>query len=221
MRSSPRISRTQGDAVPEVSLEETVASEALAPSHSGGSATTPQQMIEDLEEADFYFQQGLHEEAEEVYKRVLDAAPISPAGHAATSGRSKLPAASPRMLPRSRLRGRSRLDPGGGIRRDAAGHSRSPRSSSPDSKPAMRSPPRVEAEQQESGEGDFGMDLPDPSTLPDLDEAEDLDIDIDPPEERGRRGDARDPGGNRASGRSDAASGGRDDGIHRFRWRGD
>ncbi len=45
---------------------------------SGGSSTTPQQIVEDLEEGEFYFHQGLHDEATAVYKRVLVAAPNHP-----------------------------------------------------------------------------------------------------------------------------------------------
>ena len=45
---------------------------------SDGSSTTPQQIVEDLEEGEFYFHQGLHEEATAVYKRVLAAAPNHP-----------------------------------------------------------------------------------------------------------------------------------------------
>jgi tetratricopeptide (TPR) repeat protein len=45
---------------------------------SDGSSTTPQQIVEDLEEGEFYFHQGLHDEATAVYKRVLAAAPNHP-----------------------------------------------------------------------------------------------------------------------------------------------
>jgi tetratricopeptide (TPR) repeat protein len=45
---------------------------------SDGSSTTPQQIVEDLEEGEFYFHQGLYDEATAVYKRVLAAAPNHP-----------------------------------------------------------------------------------------------------------------------------------------------
>ncbi len=41
-------------------------------------AAAKQQVLDDLEEADFYMQQGLHEEAELIYRRVLAAAPNHP-----------------------------------------------------------------------------------------------------------------------------------------------
>lgn len=44
----------------------------------GGSSTTPEQIAEDLEEADFYVQQGMLEEAESVCRRILEAAPNHP-----------------------------------------------------------------------------------------------------------------------------------------------
>ena len=45
---------------------------------NGSSSTTPQQILEDLEEADFYLHQGLLDEAEVVYRRILAAAPGHP-----------------------------------------------------------------------------------------------------------------------------------------------
>ena len=39
------------------------------------SASAKQQVLDDLEEADFYIQQGLHDEAEGIYRRVLSVAP--------------------------------------------------------------------------------------------------------------------------------------------------
>ncbi len=44
----------------------------------GGSATTPQQIAESLEEADFYYEQGLLDEAEALYEKVLESAPNHP-----------------------------------------------------------------------------------------------------------------------------------------------
>lgn len=42
------------------------------------STATTAQLLEDLEEADFYMEQELHDEAEEIYKRVLSVAPNHP-----------------------------------------------------------------------------------------------------------------------------------------------
>jgi len=55
-----------------------VEEEAGEPGGSDGSSTTPQQIVEDLEEGEFYFHQGLYDEATAVYKRVLAAAPNHP-----------------------------------------------------------------------------------------------------------------------------------------------
>jgi tetratricopeptide (TPR) repeat protein len=67
------------------------------------SSQTTQQVIEDLEEADFYMQQGLLDEAEEIYKRVLTVAPNHPRAlvrlgevHAARGGDAGEPAAAAR-----------------------------------------------------------------------------------------------------------------------------
>jgi tetratricopeptide (TPR) repeat protein len=49
-----------------------------APQQSGGSSTTPQQIGEDLAEADFYLEQGLLDEAERIYRRIVEAAPNHP-----------------------------------------------------------------------------------------------------------------------------------------------
>jgi len=49
-----------------------------AEARKGGSSTTPQQIAEDLEEADFYVQQGMLDEAESVLRRILAAAPNHP-----------------------------------------------------------------------------------------------------------------------------------------------
>jgi len=62
-------------------LEETVLQRsggAEPGASSGGSSTTPQQIAEDLEEADFYFQQGMLDEAENIYRRILAAVPSQP-----------------------------------------------------------------------------------------------------------------------------------------------
>jgi tetratricopeptide (TPR) repeat protein len=48
------------------------------PGASDGSSTTPQQIVEELEEGEFYFHQGLYDEATAVYKRILAAAPNHP-----------------------------------------------------------------------------------------------------------------------------------------------
>ncbi len=45
---------------------------------ASASATTPSQLAEDLEEADFFFQQGMLAEAKEIYERILAAAPSHP-----------------------------------------------------------------------------------------------------------------------------------------------
>jgi len=54
------------------------AEEEAEPGGSDSSSTTPQQIVEDLEEGEFYFHQGLYDEATAVYKRVLAAAPNHP-----------------------------------------------------------------------------------------------------------------------------------------------
>ncbi len=52
--------------------------EASAPSVGDSSASTSLQVSEDLEEAEFYYQQELFEEAEAVYRRILKLAPNPP-----------------------------------------------------------------------------------------------------------------------------------------------
>jgi len=49
-----------------------------APASAGASASASQQIGEELEEADFYYQQGLHAEAEAIYQRVVALAPNHP-----------------------------------------------------------------------------------------------------------------------------------------------
>jgi tetratricopeptide (TPR) repeat protein len=51
---------------------------ASGPASSANSATTSQQVAEDLEEADFYYQQELFAEAESIYRRILKVAPNHP-----------------------------------------------------------------------------------------------------------------------------------------------
>jgi len=60
--------------------DERVVEEAADTSSSGGSpsSATTQQILDDLEEADFYMEQSLLDEAEEIYKRVLAVAPNHP-----------------------------------------------------------------------------------------------------------------------------------------------
>ncbi|HME68986.1 MAG TPA: tetratricopeptide repeat protein [Myxococcota bacterium] len=65
----------------DVAISQETASEEEEEAKAGGSdgsSTTPQQIVEDLEEGEFYFHQGLHDEATEVYKRVLVVAPNHP-----------------------------------------------------------------------------------------------------------------------------------------------
>lgn len=47
-------------------------------SSSASLSASPKQILEDLEEGDFYYQQALLEEAEAVYRRVLEVAPTNP-----------------------------------------------------------------------------------------------------------------------------------------------
>ncbi|MDJ0869396.1 MAG: tetratricopeptide repeat protein [Myxococcota bacterium] len=44
----------------------------------GMSTTTAERIVEDLEEASFYFEQGLYDEAEAIYQRILEVAPSHP-----------------------------------------------------------------------------------------------------------------------------------------------
>jgi tetratricopeptide (TPR) repeat protein len=67
---------TQGLEEPPPELDAKVETATPAPSSSSG--TTPEQLIEELEEAAFYFEQGMLEEAEAVCRRVLAASPGHP-----------------------------------------------------------------------------------------------------------------------------------------------
>ena len=170
------------DAVPERSFDDTVARGTLPPLQSGGSSTTPQQMIEDLEEADFYFQQGLYDEAEEVYRRILDAAPNHPQAmlrigeiEAARSGGEEAvfeghpePAVAPRPARGSERMAMETPEP-----EDLA-----PALEAREAEPA----PRL-AEPEEGDESDFGIELPGSASLSSFEEARELDFDIDPPAE--------------------------------------
>jgi tetratricopeptide (TPR) repeat protein len=68
----------------EAELDDAQSAVAIEPPREPGiesaslSTATTQQLREDLEEADFYVQQGLLTEAEEIYKRVLSIAPNHP-----------------------------------------------------------------------------------------------------------------------------------------------
>lgn len=67
-----------GETVFQVDVEEAEPATARAPADTAGSSTSPQQVAEDLEEADFYFGQGLFDEAEAIYRRILAVAPSHP-----------------------------------------------------------------------------------------------------------------------------------------------
>jgi len=68
----------RSDADLEISQDASSVEEESETRESEGSSTTPQQIVEDLEEGEFYFHQGLYDEATAVYKRVLAAAPNHP-----------------------------------------------------------------------------------------------------------------------------------------------
>jgi tetratricopeptide (TPR) repeat protein len=67
-----------GETVFQVDVDEAAPAAAREPAGAGGSSTSPQQVAEDLEEADFYFGQGLIDEAEAIYRRILEVAPSHP-----------------------------------------------------------------------------------------------------------------------------------------------
>jgi len=174
--------RDSDAAAPQAPPGETVAIGARTPSQSGGSSTTPQQMIEDLEEADFYFQQGLHDEAEEVYKRILDAAPNHPQAMLRIgeieAARGELEPAIPEPDPEPSF------DPAPVVESaEAPAVEPEPEELVAGFEAAEEESTPSEAEQRESGESEFGMDLQDPPTLPDLEDVGELDFDVDPPEE--------------------------------------
>jgi tetratricopeptide (TPR) repeat protein len=58
--------------------DEDVDSEALTVTGAGGGDVSPEKITEDLEEADFYMEQGLLDEAEAVYTRILSISPDHP-----------------------------------------------------------------------------------------------------------------------------------------------
>lgn len=66
------------DDEPDEVEEEAAADEASSSGTAGSSTTTSQQVSEDLEEAEFYYQQKLYDEAEAIYRRVLKVAPSHP-----------------------------------------------------------------------------------------------------------------------------------------------
>lgn len=58
--------------------DDTISSRVDATVFSTSLAVTAAQIVEEIEEAEFYFQQGLHDEAEAVYRRILASAPNHP-----------------------------------------------------------------------------------------------------------------------------------------------
>jgi len=167
------------DATPQTPQEEAVVEEA--PAQSSGSATTPQQMIEDLEEADFYFQQGLLDEAEEVYRRILEAAPNHPQAMLRIgeieAARQELESvgAEPDAI--------SVVDPTPvGEAVETPPDRADPEQTIADFEAVVEEAGPDGAEPQESGEGDFGIDLPAPE-LPDLEDVGEFGLDGDPQEE--------------------------------------
>ena len=62
----------------DVPVSPELGAEAAAPSSGAGSTTTSQQVAEDLEEAEFYREHELFDEAEAIYRRVLVVAPNHP-----------------------------------------------------------------------------------------------------------------------------------------------
>jgi tetratricopeptide (TPR) repeat protein len=167
-------------AAPEALLEDTVARGGLPPSESGGSATTPQQMIEDLEEADFYFQQALYDEAEEIYRRILDAAPSHPQAMLRMgeieATRSE-PAHAP-LEPEAEPAVEPDVEVAPGETPPDAPVSELPVT---ELEAAALEPTPSTADEQESREDDLGIDLPDSSPVPGFEDIAELDLDA--PEE--------------------------------------
>lgn len=62
----------------DMNLAEPGATEEDGREGSSGSSTTPQQIVESLEEANFYFEQGMLEEARALYEGILAVAPHHP-----------------------------------------------------------------------------------------------------------------------------------------------
>jgi pilus assembly protein FimV len=156
------------DAAPaEPSLDETIA--RAAPSPSGVSSTTPQQMVEELEEADFYFQQGLHDEAAEVYNRILRVAPNHPHAMLRLGEIEAALGETGQALPEqdSTLD----LDPAVGVEETPP--------ETPDAEFGDAGPEPTESttEQGDGEESGFDMDLADPSSLPGFEGVADLDVD--------------------------------------------
>ncbi len=207
------IDLTDPEAVaPEPSLEDTIARGVPTPSRSGGSATTPQRMVEDLEEADFYFQQGLFEEAEEVYSRILAAAPNHPQAMLRMGEIEAARGDSEEVLPEPEEDPLLEADAAAAVE-EAPPAEPLPEVPLPDLEtdvafpdleedvpepdfdldaPAADggaeveepAPSALETMVEEDGEADdLGIDLPDASSLPGLDRAAELDLEIDPREE--------------------------------------
>jgi tetratricopeptide (TPR) repeat protein len=170
------------DAVPERSLDDTVARGTPPPLQSGGSSTTPQQMVEDLEEADFYFQQELYDEAEEVYRRILDAAPNHPQAMlrigeieaARSRGEEGVFEGHPEpAIDPTPARGSERM----------AIETPEPEDLAPALEDREGEPAPSLAEPEQGDESDLGIELPGAASLSSFEEARELDFDIDPPGE--------------------------------------
>jgi tetratricopeptide (TPR) repeat protein len=74
----PEAAPAQAPAAPAIPLRPKSQPAAQRTGGPGDSASATQQIAEDLEEADFYFQQNLYMEAEAIYQRVLALAPNHP-----------------------------------------------------------------------------------------------------------------------------------------------
>jgi len=79
--AAERRQEPQPEEEPELEFDGSPAAAALPPpavlaaAEEEPTATTPARVAEDLEEAEFYFEQGLHDEARGLYERILVAAP--------------------------------------------------------------------------------------------------------------------------------------------------